>query len=268
MLRVGYYQFRPLFGKISNNLKKVITALGEASADLIVLPELAFTGYYFRDREETMRLAEDPDASDTVEALAALCRARDFFLVTGFCERRGDKVYNSAFLIGPSGIAAIYRKLHLFNEEKHYFDPGDLPLAVHEVRGARLGLMVCFDWAFPEVARILAILGADVLCHPSNLVLGYCQRAMLTRCLENQVFAITANRFGVDQRPHGSLRFTGGSQIVAPGGRLVQRALSQRETLYLSDIDPEDARNKRITPLNALLDDRRAEFYGELTATA
>lgn len=263
-LRIAYYQFRPLFGQTENNLQKVLSALAQAAADVIVLPELPFTGYYFRDRAEVLALAEDPAHSNTVEALVELCRRRDFYLVTGFCERRNEKVYNSALLLGPEGVAHVYRKLHLFNEEKRYFDAGDLPLAVHEVRGVKIGLMVCFDWAFPEVARVLAIQGADILCHPANLVLAYCQQAMAVRCLENRVFAVTANRFGNDHRPHGRLRFTGKSQIVAPSGRTLQRAHAQREELGIVEIDLSEARDKSITPLNDVIADRRPNFYETL----
>mgnify|MGYP001439503708 FL=1 len=127
-------------------------------------------------------------------------------------------------------------------------------------------MMVCFDWVFPEVARALALAGADIICHPSNLVLGYCQQAMLTRCLENKVYAITANRYGFDHRPHGNLRFTGRSQIVAPGGTLLHKAASQRDELFVMDIDPALARDKSITPRNEVLRDRRPEFYTALTA--
>jgi predicted amidohydrolase len=260
-LRIGYYQFRPNFGQTEHNLQKVLSALSHAKADLIVLPELPFTGYYFKDRAEALALAEDPARSATVEALIALCRRRDMHLVTGFCERRKNRVYNSALLLGPAGVAYVYRKLHLFNEEKRYFDAGDLPLAVREVCGVKLGLMVCFDWAFPEVARVLAVQGADILCHPANLVLAYCQQAMAIRCLENRVFAVTANRIGNDHRPHGRLRFTGKSQIVAPSGRILHRARAQREELGIVEIDLREARDKNITPLNDVIADRRPEYY-------
>ncbi len=264
MLRVGYYQFRPLFGKVQRNVKTVLGALSKVSADIIVLPELPFTGYYFKDRYEVMALSEDPERSSTVDSLVALCKQKDFHLVTGFAEKRKDKYFNSALLIGPDGIEHIYRKLHLFNEEKNWFDPGDIALEVQDVCGARVGLMVCFDWVFPEVARILSIKGADVVCHPANLVLACCQRTMLTRCLENSVFAVTANRFGVDRRPHGELRFTGKSQIVAPDGELLNRAPSQRQATCVMAIDLEEARDKAITPMNQLLEDRRPEFYRSL----
>jgi len=263
-MRAGFLQFRPQFGRVRRNLDTVIKALAEVSADLIVLPELAFTGYYFRDREELISLAEDPTDSATIDALTALCKDRDMHIVSGFAERRMDKVFNSAVLIGPQGLRHVYRKLHLFNEEKHCFDPGDTPLSVQQVRDARIGMMVCFDWAFPEVSRVLSLQGADIICHPSNLVLGFCQEAMLTRCLENRVFAITCNRFGSDKRPQGTLRFTGKSQIVAPAGLLLHRAHAQRQAVFVTEIDPQEARGKAITPLNDLLTDRRPEYYQAL----
>ena len=264
-MKVGYYQFRPLFGKVRQNLKKVINALQDVKADLIVLPELAFTGYHFQSRNELKTLAEDPEKSSTVEALVELCQQNNIHLVTGFAEKNKDKIFNSALLIGPGGIEHTYRKLHLFNEEKKYFDEGDVPLQVNIVNDVKIGMLVCFDWAFPETMRALTLQGVEVIAHPSNLVLSFCQEAMITRCLENRVFAVTTNRFGSDKRPHGELKFTGKSQIVGPGGLLINRAVSQREALYITEIDPAQSRNKNITSLNDLIADRRPEYYQDLT---
>ena len=264
-MRIGYYQFRPSFGKVRQNVKKVVNALQDVEADMIVLPELAFTGYNFCDKNELKTLAEDPDKSSTVEALVDICQQKNIHLVTGFAEKKRDKIFNSALLIGPKGIEHIYRKLHLFNEEKNYFDAGDIPLQINTVKDVKIGMLVCFDWAFPETIRSLTVLGAEVIAHPSNLVLAFCQEAMITRCLENGVFAITCNRFGADKRPHGEIKFTGKSQIVGPGGLLINRAVSQREALFVTEIDPAQSRNKSITALNDLIADRRPEYYQDLT---
>ena len=265
MFKIGFFQFEPKFGEVAANLAKVLSALQHVDADVIVLPELAFTGYYFQDRSELMSMAEDPETSATVEGLTRLCRERDFFLVTGFAERCADKLFNSALLIGPHGVLGTYRKLHLFNTEKDYFDPGDTPLETTDVRGAKIGMMVCFDWAFPEVARILSLQGADILCHPSNLVLDWCQKAMVTRCLENAVFAVTANRIGADVRPHGELTFTGQSQVTAPKGEIVYRAARDAEELYIAEVDLSLARDKFMTLKNDVIRDRRPEFYASLS---
>ncbi|GAB4339471.1 MAG: nitrilase [Calditrichia bacterium] len=261
MFRCGFYQFRPLFGKVKKNVEKVAQTLDGVKADLLVLPELAFTGYYFRDREELFSLAEELHQSPTVERLGDLCQKNEFHIVSGFAEREGEKIYNSALLIGPTGVVAQYRKIHLFNKEKDWFDPGNLPLNVADVKGVKVGMMVCFDWIFPEVCRTLALKGAQIIAHPSNLVLSYCQQTMLSRSLENGVFSITANRFGADRRPFGDLRFTGKSQVVDPRGNIIFRAASQRESLYVCEIDPMKATQKMITEKNHILDDRRPEFY-------
>lgn len=261
MYRVGFLQFHPRFGDVQGNRDRVLRALAKVEADLVVLPELPFTGYLFRDRAEARRMAEDPAKSDTVDALVALCRERSTFVCTGFAERDGDRVFNASLIVGPRGIVHRYRKLHLFRDEKSWFDPGDLPLSVRKIRGVPVGVLVCFDWAFPEVARTLALDGARVLAHPSNLVLDYCQRTMLTRCLENAVFAVTCNRTGADERPHGTVEFTGRSQIVGPKGDLIQRSRPDGTRLHVEAIDPARASDKKITPRNHLLRDRRPEFY-------
>ena len=265
MFKIGYYQFEPHFGMVQKNLERVLSALTDVQADLIVLPELPFTGYYFKDREELNDLAEDVNDSSTIERLKNFCRQQDLYIVTGFAEKATDKIFNSAILIGPGKIVHTYRKLHLFNTEKDYFDPGDTSLEVALVRDVKIGLMVCFDWVFPEVARILALKGADILCHPANLVLTYCQQAMLTRSLENSVFTVTANRYGTEKQPHGELTFTGQSQITDPKGNLLSRAKPHADSLPVIEIDIDSARDKKITDKNDLFSDRRPEFYNELS---
>jgi len=266
MVRIGYYQFAPVFGDKTRNLEHLLDALAGVEADIVVLPELPFTGYLFRDRVELEEMAEDPAESAIVESLTGLCKARDFYCVTGFAERAPGACFNSALLLGPEGLVHTYRKLHLFCEEKTIFEAGDRPLAVHEIAGIRMGMMICFDWALPEVARTLALKGADVICHPSNLVLDYCQQTMKARCIENSIFAVTANRYGTDERTHGTVTFTGRSQIVDPRGNVLHRSTRGEDDLVIVDIDVNRARDKKITPWNDLLGDRRPEFYRELCA--
>jgi predicted amidohydrolase len=265
-MHVGYFQYGPEFAAPQRNLGKVMDALSGVKADLIVLPELAFTGYYFEDRAELYELAEDPADSRTVARLTRFCRDRGMHIVTGFAERYRDRLYNAALLVGPSGVLHHYRKLHLFNTEKEYFDPGDTPPAAVTLSGARLGVMICFDWVFPEVARALALQGAELICHPANLVLAHCQTAMRTRSLENAVFSITANRTGRERRPRGELLFTGQSQILDTQGDLLAGSGAREEVVVVREVDLSPARNKWITANNDLLADRRPEFYGSLIA--
>ncbi len=261
MTRVGYFQFDPQFGKVDKNLETVLGALNKVDVDIMVLPELAFSGYYFTNRDELESLAENPKSSQTIDALVGLCKERDFYIVTGFAEKSEERVFNSALLLGPKGIVTTYRKTHLFNTEKKVFDKGDTGFVVSTVRGVSIGMMICFDWVFPEAARTLALKGADIICHPSNLVLAYCQRAMLTRCIENLIFAVTANRYGTEKRPQGTLSFSGQSQVVAPRGKLFHRSAKDEEECFVCEIDIAQARDKKITPNNHLFFDRRSEFY-------
>jgi predicted amidohydrolase len=264
MFRVGFYQFNPILGKIEYNRKIILEKLKTVNTDLLVLPELAFTGYNFHNKRELLSAAENPKESLSINGLTKICAKKNLYIVTGFAEKSGNKIYNSAILIGPKGIVYIYRKIHLFLNEKNLFTPGNLPLKVQNIKNVHIGMMICFDWIYPEITRVLVLKGADIICHPANLVLSYCQEAMITRCLENSVYAITANRFGIEYQHQQNLKFTGKSQIVNPKGEILYRAKAQKEELFTVDIDPELARNKKITEKNDLIGDRRPEFYKQI----
>ncbi|MBC8216378.1 MAG: acyltransferase [Candidatus Marinimicrobia bacterium] len=263
-MKIGMIQFSPIFGEPTTNLAHIISQIDALDADLIVLPELPFTGYMFRDREELISLSEEPQTSIIVRTLTGVCREKHVFIVTGFAEKSGNKYYNSSLLIGPNGLISVYRKLHLFMNEKSIFDPGNLPLSVHQVKDAYVGMMICFDWIFPEVSRSLSLLGADILCHPSNLVLNYCQNAMVTRSIENQVYAVTVNRYGQECRPHGDVLFTGQSQMTDPKGNILHQCAAQKDENIVVDIDISVARDKHITEWNHVITDRRPQYYQEI----
>ena len=165
-------------------------------------------------------------------------------------------------ITGPNGYIGKYRKIHLFDTEKNCFDPGNLPLKVFDIAEAKVGVMICFDWRFPETARTLALMGADLIAHPSNLVLSHCPQAMITRCLENRVFAITADRVGREERIDGEpLNFIGQSQVVDPNGNILVRASRTSEEVHVVRLDLDLARDKNLTPRNHLFNDRRQNFY-------
>ena len=263
-MKVGFFQFSPVLGRKDENVERAISSLRGAKADLLVLPELFSTGYLFGSEEETKRSAESIPDGPTFAKLADAAAREKVNLVYGIAEREGEKLFNSSVLVTPKGDFSVYRKLHLFNLEKLWFLPGDKELEVFDVGGVKVGMMICFDWIFPEAARILALKGADIICHPSNLVLPrLCQRAMITRCVENGIFAITANRTGVEEREDVSLSFTGESQVVDPKGNILAKADESSEGVWTVDIDPALARDKKVTPGNHLFEDRRTEFYQE-----
>lgn len=261
-MRVGFFQFEPMFGEVAGNLDAVASKLEQADADLIVLPELFASGYQFVSQEEVQRLAEPVPDGPTVRRLAEVAQRRRMHIVAGLPEQAGSRYYNSAIVVGPSGFLGCYRKTHLFFEETLFFTPGDSGFQVWDIGPAKIGVMICFDWYYPEAARSLAMQGADIICHPSNLVLPNCPDSMPVRCLENRVFAITCNRIGSEARGGKSrLTYIGHSEIVTPKGVIQYRAPRDQEDLAVIDIDPAEARDKSLNPYNDLLRDRRAALY-------
>ncbi|MFC1822664.1 nitrilase-related carbon-nitrogen hydrolase [Thermodesulfobacteriota bacterium] len=264
-MRVGVYQNNPGFGEVEANVEKAIKDLDGAETDLMVLPELFNTGYQFISREEALTLAEEIPVGKTCHLMGQFARERNMVLVFGLVERDGDQVFNTAAIFGPAGFVGRYRKTHLFADEKGVFDPGNSGFKVHDIGKARIGVMICFDWWFPESARILALLGADIICHPANLVLAHCQRSMSTRSLENGLFSATANRVGQESRGGKKpLRFTGGSQVLDCSGDMMVGMGEQETGVAVAEIDVSRARDKKITPQNDRFGDRRPEFYGPL----
>ena len=270
-LRVAAIQTRPVFGDVEANVSKALALAEPVDAALYVFPELMTSGYAFASRAEAHALAETPGGRESyapgLHALSRWARARKAHLIAGFPEKGGARVYNSSVLIGPDGrVKDVYRKLHLFDDEKLWFAPGDRAPLVSRVGPARVGMLICFDWRFPEIWRVLALAGADVIAHPSNLVVPRAaQMATPVRALENKVFVVTANRVGADVRPDRSIAFTGRSQVCSPDGRVLARAGSAGVRALVVDLDLAEARAKRFgSTRNEIFKDRRPEFYGRL----
>jgi predicted amidohydrolase len=261
-MKVGFLQNDPPFGAVDKNLEHAVRVLSSQKADLFVLPELFTTGYQFVSRTEALRLAEPIPDGMTTQTLLDLAKKIDSHIVAGIAELEGDAVYNSAVVVGPNGFIGRYRKAHLFDTEKEIFQPGNTQLEVFDLGFARVGVMICFDWRFPETARTLALKGADIIAHPANLVLTHCPQAMVTRCLENGVFIVTADRVGCEERiPGQPLKFMGQSQVVNPLGEVLYRASLSEEEVHVVEIDIELAREKYLNPNNHIFQDRREDLY-------
>lgn len=261
-LRIAAVQTRPEFGQVERNIETAL-ALVPSDCDLAVLPELCSTGYQFRSRNEALDYAENLTGAQpgpTCVRLAQFAGDTGTTVVAGLAETRGVELFNSAVLIRPDGSRDVYRKVHLFLDEKSIFTPGDLGFPVFAACGTTIGLMICFDWIFPEAARSLALAGAEVICHPSNLLLPWCQAAMVTRCQENMVVIVTSNRVGTENRTGQALTFSGRSQIVSRmGDRLA--SLDQDSTGAAVATVEIFAQDKLFTPRNDLWADRRPEMY-------
>ncbi len=263
-MKVGYIQTSPIFGEKQANFDRIESLAENIRADLIVLPELFATGYTFTSIEEAMELAESKGEGLTSKFLQKISKNSGAVVIGGFIEKEKGKIYNSALIVNQTGVIDTYRKIHLFNKEKKWFSPGNKPFEVHKVNGMKIGCMICFDWIFPESVRSLALLNAEIIAHPANLVLPYCQKAMVTRCVSNRVFAVTCNRIGYEQRGEDNFTFTGASQITAPNGDILSSAPFEQESVAVVEIDIEKARNKNLNEYNNLISDRKKEFYFDL----
>lgn len=261
-MKIGFLQFSPKLDDLQANISKIESVADQfKEADLIVLPELCNSGYNFKSSEQAFDTSEEIGRSEFVNFLNSICKEHSLFIASGFNERDGKDLYNSSVLIGQDGYIGKYRKLHLFMDEKKYFTPGDAGLPVFDIGICKVGMLVCFDWMFPEVWRILAIKRADIICHPSNLVLtGLCQSAVPIHSLTNRVYIVTANRIGTED----DLTFTGLSTIANPRGGVLYQASENREEVKIVDIDISLARDKKITAMNDIIIDRRPSEYKEL----
>jgi predicted amidohydrolase len=238
-LKIGFLQLRPQFGRVKENVRSAKSMLAGITETTVVLPELFNTGYLFRNAEEVRDLAESAASGYTVTELKKIAVAQQLNLVFGMAESKNRKYYNSSVLITAKGKIHTYQKAHLFDREKLFFQPGTRSFTPVAVEGGKLGMMVCFE-------------------------LPWCQDAMKTRCIENRVFAITANRIGTEKRGAHQLTFTGKSQIVNPRGEILVSAGERSESLKIVEIDPAEAMDKHVTPNNDLFKDRKPTLYKPL----
>lgn len=261
-LRVAYAQTNPKFGEVESNLEEALALIRRVDAEVVVLPELFNTGYAFISREEVRRFAEEVPGGVTCRTLLEESKRLRKTLIAGLAEKAGESLYNTAILVSKGRFIGSYRKIHLFSREKMLFDRGDLEPRVYDVEGVKIGMLICFDWLFPEIWRVLALKGADIVAHPSNLVLPqYCQRAMLTRSFENRLYTVTANRVGEDKRGDYYLKYTGRSQIVSPDMEVLASASEDQVECKAAEVNVATARSKRVTELNDIFKDRRPRFY-------
>ena len=262
-IRIGFVQLTPVLGDREATMAKIDRLIsGVQLPEVLVFPELCNSGYNFTSREQAGQTAETIADSVFLQYLKKLCRRSERYIITGLNERDGDDLYNTAVLLGPQGYLGKYRKLHLFLNEKDYFQPGNLGLPVFDLGFCRLGMLICFDWMFPEAWRVLALKGADIICHPSNLVIpDAAQRGVVAHALVNRVYVVLANRTGAEE----NLSFTGCSLIADPHGNTMAAADDTAEGIFIAQIDIGAARDKKVTPRNDVFADRRPKEYNLLT---
>ncbi len=273
-VRIACIQMQPAIGNVEDNVAHSIGLIKRAvelGAKLVVLPELSNTGYMFQSREEAFALSEPIPNGPTVKAWSEIASKHGLHLVAGICERDGNKLFNSAVLIGPSGYIGTFRKVHLWNEENLYFEPGDLGFPVFHTAIGRIGMAICYDGWFPETYRLAALQGADIVCVPTNWVPipGQAEgREAMANILamaaahSNSIYIACADRVGTER---GQL-FEGQSLIVGHTGWPVAGPASRdKEEILTADVALGEARRARNwNAFNQVLRDRRSDLYDEM----
>lgn len=268
-LRITVVQTDPKLGATGENLRGIVQAITAAPGRLVVFPECALSGYGFDTAEAGLAHAQTIPGP-AVESVAEACRRAGTHAVFGLLERDGDRLFNSAALVGPGGLIGRYRKMHLpFLGIDRFAEKGDQGFPVFATPLGKIGVLICYDLSFPEAARSLKIGGAQVLVVPTNwpeAARVSCEHSPPVRAQENHIHVVTANRVGSE----AGFSFRGGSSIHDCDGRLLARATRAEESIT-ADLYPARADENRIVIVPGAYEldrvgHRRPEHYGALTA--
>jgi predicted amidohydrolase len=270
---VACCQLAPRLGDIAANQDAALAAIraaAAAGAQVVILPELATSGYVFADRDEAWGLSE-PDDGPTVSQWCAAAAELGVVIVGGLCERAGDRLFNSAVVIDATGLRGVYRKAHLWDGERAIFEPGtQAPLVLDTFLG-RVGVMVCYDIEFPEWVRLAALDRTELLCLPTNWPReprpGSERPAEVVRvqaaASSNRIFIAACDRAGRER----GVDWVNGTAIVGPDGYPLAGPQCRDEPLnVIAACEFAAARDKRVSSHNDVLADRRPELYGDLAA--
>jgi len=270
-MRIACAQLKPTIGDVHANVEDASDAIADAAregASLVVLPELTTTGYVFESREEALALGEAvPDGPASTRFLE-LARGLEIYVVVGMNENDRGRLFNTSAVFGPTGFIGRFRKVHLWDRENLWFQPGDLGFPVFETPIGRIATFVCYDGWFPESYRACVLAGADMVCIPTNWVpipgQDPTEPAMATYlCMAsahvNGVVVAAADRVGVER----GQEFIGQSVIVNYTGWPIAGPASREKTQMLfADINLEAARRARTwNAFNDPVRDRRPESY-------
>ncbi|HKY06219.1 MAG TPA: carbon-nitrogen hydrolase family protein, partial [Blastocatellia bacterium] len=235
-MKIACVQMDIEIGDVKANRQKVVDKLRAAadqSVELVIFPECALTGYCFDSLEEAAPFAEHLDG-ESATAVAEACRATGVTAVVGFIEKAQSGYYNAAMVIGPGGPIATYRKVHLpFLGVDRFLTPGDRQFEVLDLPAGRVGLLICYDASFPESARALKLMGADLIVLPTNWPPGAWRNpefVINTRANENHVNFVAVNRVGVER----GWRFIGRSKVVDFNGDTLAEASPDLEETMIA----------------------------------
>ncbi|OUJ08268.1 nitrilase-related carbon-nitrogen hydrolase, partial [Acetobacter sp. DsW_059] len=256
-------QFEPrLFDKEKNCLEliELIKEAAESGAKLITTPEMAISGYCFFNEEEAARMAE-PVSGKTVSLFKNLSSSLNIYLVLGMPEQDEESglLYNSAIFIGPKGVLGVHRKTHSYISEPKWAAPGNNGHKVYDTPLGKIAILICMDIHFLETARVVAVEGADIICHISNWLAEKTPAPYwISRAYENNCYLLESNRWGLER----GVQFSGGSCIISPNGDIISQIDTENGIVY-ANIDLNESRKMKKN-VYSTLECRRPNLYREL----
>jgi len=258
--------------------EKVIRAAAEKGAQIILLQELFLTPYFCKDEKgEYFEYAMEVEGHPMLAHMSKLAMELNVVLPISFYEKAGNTYFNSLMMIDADGTQmGVYRKTHIPHapgyEEKYYFSPGDTGFKVWPTHYGKIGAGICWDQWFPECARAMAMMGADILLYPTAIgsdpkdpnwdISPNWQHVMMGHAAANVMPVCASNRVGLERGESCDIRFFGRSFITDEAGSKVAEADREEETILMASFDFEELRKKR--KLMTLFRDRRPEMYDVL----
>ncbi|MFW9850556.1 MAG: nitrilase-related carbon-nitrogen hydrolase [Candidatus Thorarchaeota archaeon] len=233
-MRIGVGQLDLKCCDVEYNINQTAMILEDATANLIdvlVLPEMTNSGYYFDSQDEAWMSSETIPEGPFSKILLEWSKNRGLVLA-GINEQASDILFNSAVVFASGKHLGTYRKINLFGSEKEWFKTGPQEPFVVEHEGYSYGSIICFEWNFPELIASSAREGAQIILHPLNSGIERWRDAMRKSAIENRVITASANRVGVER----GRQFSGGSTIIGSNGKILLKMDSKSTKLGWVDI--------------------------------
>ena len=272
MTRIACVQMDVEIGNVEANRRKIVARLREAAAGgaaLVIFPECALTGYCFESQDEAAPFAEPLDGF-SARHIALACEQTGTHAIVGFIEKDGARYFNAAMIVGPGGVIGAYRKVHLpFLGVDRFLTPGDRPFEVLDLPLGKIGVNICYDTSFPEAARVLKLMGAELIVLPTNwppAAWRTPEHLVNARANENHVNFAAVNRVGEER----GWKFIGRTKVVDYNGDTMIEASADNEETLFAELDLPAANKNRIVNVAGSYEldriaDRRPEFYRIIT---
>ena len=267
MVKVAVAQAHLNIGDVPANILKTINLIDQISnrgAQVIVLPELANSGYVYTDKQELIKALENTDVLGSWQQKS---KQYQNIIIAGFAQVEGEKVYNRSVIIDSGEILDIYTKVHLWDKEINIFTPGDRVPKVVDSSIGKISTLICYDLEFPEFVRLPVIANADLIAVPVNWPKGFYNRPIkenypmelikaMAAAASNKVWIAISDRCGEER----GIEWLESSCIIDPDGWPVALT-GPGEGFMIFDLDLSLARDKAISPNNHIFDDRRKDLY-------